>query len=309
VRHLADLRAAAVVARDQFPGRTGQPTRVPEVDREAVEEHSVDLRRIARTLIVRHGTLRCDQVVTASLSARPAADVAAELERLTERLVRTAGPEAAAAQLGALTTPGLGPDLSVAVCDNGGGTIDLVPPDPAAARIAAGGGELVTLAVAAMLGIGRQLAERVKRAPSVRVASPYLLEHENGARTFTDGPLAPELIGRLCVPWRAGLLAFDTSGAGELTAAEWRPARLGVKESAIGRNIERRGGFGGASGAPDVLLLCGGGALDDEVVRMTGFNPGSAGPVVGRADVLGRFGPRYAVAVGLALLATGLVPV
>jgi hypothetical protein len=48
-----------------------------------------------------------------------------------------------------------------------------------------------------------------------------------------------------------------------------------------------------------VLVLAGGGALDDELMRSVSEALRSVPVVVGRANVLGVHGPRFAVAAGL----------
>ena len=50
---------------------------------------------------------------------------------------------------------------------------------------------------------------------------------------------------------------------------------------------------------PTALVLAGGGALDDELLRTVGESLRALGIVVGRADIDGVHGPRFAVASGL----------
>jgi hypothetical protein len=87
--------------------------------------------------------------------------------------------EPAAARLGALTTPGARDD-AVAV-DLGAGTVDIIGPDGRSV-VAAGAGELLTAAVAEMLGIPRAAADWVKRGPCVRVDGGQRFEAEDGTR-------------------------------------------------------------------------------------------------------------------------------
>jgi hypothetical protein len=47
------------------------------------------------------------------------------------------------------------------------------------------------------------------------------------------------------------------------------------------------------------LVLAGGGALDDELMRTVGEALRAVPVVVGRANIEGRHGPRFAVASGL----------
>ena len=204
------------------------------------------------------------------------------------------GAEPLAALAGAATTPGAGP--APTVCDIGGGTTDVVSAQGAVT--AAGGGELLTLAVAAALDAPREVGERVKRGASLRVASAYLVELEDGDRVFLPQPAAPEVVGHLCTD-QGGPAPFDQHLTAALSPQEWRAARLFLKSRAIAANIARCLQVVTPS---DVVLLCGGGALDDEAVRLVGEALRPRGVVVGRANVLGRYGPGFAVALGLVTL-------
>lgn len=214
-----------------------------------------------------------------------------------------AGSEPAAARAGALTTPGAHP--GAAVLDLGGGTLDLVLPD-AGERVAAGGGELVTAAVARLAGCSRGAADWVKRGPAARLETPHLLLGEDGGRRFADRPAPPAAVGSLVVPGPAGLLPFSR----DLAPAEWRALRLRAKRVALGDNLARLL----AAGPPQELVLVGGVAGDDELLRV--LDAVLVGCVVGRGDVGGglvdRPGPgvtglghRWAVAYGLTVLAAG----
>jgi hypothetical protein len=266
------------------------------------DAYLVDLRQLADAMFARRGVLHCDGLVLAAMSALPAATAEEDLARLTGRPVHTVGSEARAAHLGAATTPAL--PAGVTVCDIGGGTIDVVLPGNAPPTTAAGGGELLTAAVAAALSVPHRVAELVKRVPSARIRSAFLVEHENGDRSFARDALPAEVIGRLCAPWHTRMLPIAEPFAGELAAQEWRAARLHLKERAIGRNVERCLVHLGVASAAGILVLSGGGALDDEAVRIVSTSLRARGAIVGLANVLGRFGPRYAVAAGLARMLT-----
>jgi hypothetical protein len=338
VRSLLDLRAAAVMRADDPQSRSDLPALLEAADGDAIRAialadidvadqaihvrpgtvrrlvlpsaagepsgsiadlHLVDLRQLADMMIAQRGLLHCDALVIATLAALPAASVVADLAALLGRPVRTLGAEAHVGRLGALTTPGVPSDATV--CDIGAGTIDLIPAGTAAIT-AAGGGDLLTASVAALLGIPRQLAEYVKRAPSIRVLSPFLIEHENGERSFEREALSPAAIGRLCAILDTGPQAFDEQLPRVLSAQEWRAARLALKERAIGRNVGRCLSALVPAGGSGVLVLAGGGALDGEAGRMVSSALRARGGVVGRANVLGQYGPRYAVAAGLVRL-------
>jgi hypothetical protein len=177
------------------------------------------------------------------------------------------------------------------VCDIGGGTIDLIGTDRTV--IAAGAGEAITTAVAQVLGIPRALAERVKRSPALRVEGPHLAHEEDGRRIFLDSPAPADAIGRLCTRGGAGLVPFSN----RLAAEEWRSLRLAIKQETVAANITRC--LRAFDEPPSALLLAGGGALDDELLRTVGESLRSIAVVVGRANIDGVHGPRFAVASGL----------
>jgi hypothetical protein len=213
---------------------------------------------------------------------------------LAERLglpVRLVGSEAEMAALGAASTPGADPDA--AVLDLGAGTADLVVQGHGA-RISAGCGALLTLAVAQALGTTRGSAEWIKRGPSVRVEGPTVRVSEAGHR-FLDPVTAPaSALGRLAVQGPAGLLGFG----GSLPAAQWRSARWALKEWVLGRALRES-----TMPLPATLVVVGGPAGDDEALAaVSALAP--EGTVVGRANVAGELGHRYAVAWGLAAAAS-----
>jgi len=211
---------------------------------------------------------------------------------LAERLglpVDLVESEAAMGALGAASTPGADPDA--AVLDLGAGTADLVLGSSAETR--AGCGALLTLAVAEALGATRGSAEWIKRGPCVRVEGPTVRVTETGERYLDDVPAPASAVGRLAVPGPAGLLGFG----GQLPAATWRSARWALKEEVLGRALRET-----TAALPSTLVVVGGPAGDDEALSaVSALVP--AGTVVGRANVAGTLGHRYAVAWGLALTA------
>ncbi len=244
---------------------------------------------------LRRGVADTRGTVVALLAADHVADAAETLRDLTGRPTRTISSEPEAAAVGARTTPGLPPDS--VVCDIGGGTIDLV----GAGRTvtAAGAGEAITTAVARVLGIPRALAERVKRTPALRVEGPHVAHEEDGRRLFLERPAQSEAIGRLCTRGTAGLVPFSN----KLAAEEWRSLRLAIKQETVAANIARC--MKAFDEPPVALVLAGGGALDDELLRTVGESLRSIPVVVGRADIDGVHGPRFAVASGLVHLYAG----
>jgi hypothetical protein len=248
-----------------------------------------DLSSIDNGAWLRRGVADTRGTVVALLAADHVADAAETLRDLTGRPTRTISSEPEAAAVGARTTPGLPPDS--VVCDIGGGTIDLVGADRTVT--AAGAGEAITTAVARVLGIPRALAERVKRTPALRVEGPHVAHEEDGRRLFLERPAQAEAIGRLCTRGTAGLVPFSN----KLAAEEWRSLRLAIKQETVAANIARA--MLAFDEPPVALVLAGGGALDDELLRTVGESLRSIPVVVGRADIDGVHGPRFAVASGL----------
>ncbi|MBS1677505.1 MAG: diol dehydratase reactivase [Actinobacteria bacterium] len=243
---------------------------------------------------LREDLLTLDRQPLAALAAEvPVEDLRTVAERAFGRPAAIVASETAAARRGALTTPGA--PAGACVCDLGGGTIDLV--DGARQVTAAGAGQLLTEAVATLLGIPEIVAEAVKRGPALLVESPHLARTETGEKRFLEAPAGAEVIGRLCVEDDGRLRPFST----RLGAEEWRTIRLGMKRRLLAANVARC--LRELPAAPPALLLAGGVAEDAEVAAVLSRHLHEAEAVVATADVEGRFGPRYAAAVGLALLA------
>ena len=196
--------------------------------------------------------------------------------------------EAAAARRGALTTPGAPADALVV--DLGGGTTDVV--GVANETVLAGGGDLLTAAVALGLDLTRGAAEWAKRGPAVRVETPQLVAQEDGDKSFLPAPVPAGAVGWLVAPGPAGLLPVTS----RLGPAEWRALRLALKQAVLGAAVRRGLGVG----VPTTVLVVGGPAGDDEVLRtLDAALPDDVG--LGRGNVAGVLGHRYAVAWGLAL--------
>jgi Diol dehydratase reactivase ATPase-like domain/DD-reactivating factor swiveling domain len=250
---------------------------------------SVDLAAVARDVAARRGGASTRPVTLAALRASaPYADPSAALAERLGVAVLAVTSEAAAARCGALSTPGATGDT--VVVDLGGGTIDAV--SAAGAVVAAGGGELLTVSVAALTGCTAAAAEHVKRGPAHRVEAPQVLLAEDGTRRFLDQPAARDVVGALVVRGPAGLLAFHRS----LAPGEWRALRLRLKVALIGANVARA--LRTLDVEPRSVVVVGGPAGDDEVLAaVTGALP--AGTAVGRGNVSGTLGHRYAVAYGL----------
>ena len=248
-----------------------------------------DLSSIDNGAWLRRGVADARGTVVALLAADHVSDAAATLAELTGRPAHTIATEPEASARGARTTPGLPPDTIV--CDIGGGTIDVVGAHRTV--IAAGAGETITIAVSRVLGIPRALAEGVKRTPALRVENPHVAHEEDGRRVFLDRPATSDAIGWLCTRGSAGLVPFSA----RLAAEEWRSLRLAIKQETVAANIARC--LRAFDQPPTALVLAGGGALDDELLRTVGESLRSIPIAVGRANIDGVHGPRFAVASGL----------
>ena len=270
-----------------------------DVGRAVADAWLVSLDDVDDASWLRRDTAELHAALIASLAADSCAGVSETMSELTGRPVTTLGSEASAARAGALTTPSSPADAIV--CDIGGGTVDCL--STSGAVVAAGGGELLTGAVAAALGISTGLAERVKRTPAIRPDGPHLAHEEDGRRSFLEAPAAPHVIGRLSVRSDGGdLVPFSD----RLAPEEWRGLRLALKRATVGACVTRAlAALPQPLRASHTVVLAGGGALDDELVGAVAesLRTSDGGPVVARADVAGLFGPRCAVAWGLVVLA------
>jgi hypothetical protein len=257
---------------------------------------AVDLAAAAEAATARQGSTG-RAVLVASLN-RASGLNASHAELLGELLavpVRSPLTEAAAARLGALTTPGARPDAIV--IDLGAGTIDVIGAE--ADVVAAGAGELLTVAVAETLGIPRAAADWVKRGPCLRVDGGQRFEAEDGSRGFLAASAPASAIGMLAVEGPGGLLPFDRRhGPGE-----WRAIRIRLKLAVLARNFQRAVRTLGSD--PVQVLVVGGPAGDEELLGIIARSLPD-GVAAGRGDVGGTcegepLGHRYAVALGLAL--------
>ena len=212
--------------------------------------------------------------------------------------------ESEAAVLGASTTPGAG--FAPFVLDLGGGTVDLHRVALSGDQVVstAGAGDMVTRVCAALLGCDLALAERAKRSRSARVETPFVLHHEDGTRSFLGEPAAPGTVARLCVVDARELRPLPAPLAPEV----WGGLRRAAKRDVIARNVRRA--IDAAGGVPpgELVTLVGGSAADGEVVDAVAAELADLDVAVARGDVLGRHGPRAAVAVGLVLAHAGRRP-
>lgn len=256
----------------------------------------VDLDDIATLPGLRAGAVAERRLIVSALSSSPLGT--SPEEAFTDRragLVEFVATEALASRAGALTTPGAA--AAAWVIDLGGGTVDAIGPDGQSIT-AAGCGELMTSAVAHALEISRGAAEWVKRGPASRVESPFVLSDESGERRFVETAAPHGTVGWLVAPGPTGGLPFSRA----LALAEWRAMRLALKGQVFAANLSRLLVDAGVGGRPVDVVIIGGPAGDDEILEGLGPTLGSA--VVGRANVAGSLGHRWAVAYGLVALST-----
>ena len=124
-----------------------------------------------------------------------------------------------------------------------------------------------------------------------------MLHHEDGSRTFLGEPAPPDALARLCV--LAGGLPEPL--ATTLAPEIWGGLRRSAKQSVIGRNVRRAVDAAGGVPRGELVTLVGGCACDPEVIEAVAAELGDLDVAVARGNVLGRHGPRAAVAVGLVL--------
>lgn len=260
---------------------------------------AVDLAAAAEAATARQGSTG-RAVLVASLGrlppvGGPQAQAAELLGELLAVPVRCLLSEPAAARMGALTTPGARRDALVV--DLGAGTIDVIGAGDEI--VAAGAGELLTAAVAEMLGIPRAAADWVKRGPCLRVDGGQRFEAEDGTRGFLDAPAPAGAAGMLVVDGPGGLLPFDRRHG----PAEWRAIRLRLKQAVLASNFRRAVRTLGQQFAQVVMV--GGPAGDEELLGVIARSLPD-GVAAGRGNVGGScagdpLGHRYAVALGLCL--------
>ncbi len=257
----------------------------------------VDLDALSGLPGLRSGSIDERRLLLAALSPESTSgDPATAFSRSWGGRVDVVATEAQASRAGALTTPGIGPDAWVV--DLGGGTLDAIGP-AGAVLTAAGCGELMTSAVAHALTISSGAAEWVKRGPASRIESPSVVADESGERRFLLESAPHGTVGWLVAPGPSGGLPFSRT----LALAEWRAIRLSLKHQVFASNLARvLAGLGGHAGMRDVVVI-GGPAGDDEILEA--LNPALGAAVVGRADVAGVLGHRWAVAYGLVMSASG----
>ena len=217
------------------------------------------------------------------------------LSSIFEVPVTVACSESEAASIGARTTPGLPGEALI--LDIGGGTIDLMGEDCGVS--AAGAGELLSAAVAQVLDVPKGAADWIKRGPAQRVDSAQVLLSENGSYDFVsenDTPTPANAPGMLVTPGPVGLLSFGRN----MQPAEWRIIRQSLKLEIIARNVSRilrtyRDRI--ASDESFDIVIVGGPAEDDELLPVLGRLSEVKG--LGRGNVAGSLGHRFAVAYGL----------
>lgn len=289
------LLAAVPRLRSDPPGLVAAVEWTDADPEDCQDVYPVDLTDVGDAAGLRKGTLESARLVTAALSS-PAASAVDPAAVLAEQLgvpVATASSEAAAGRQGALSTPGVPQDA--VVVDLGGGTVDASyrAGELVEHAVLAGCGEQLTTVVAAALEVPRGLAEHAKRGPALYADGPHVVVDEKGSRDFVEVPTSA--VGALCAHGPMGLTPFER----RLSLGEWRTWRLRAKQAVIGDNVARALAALELDGARTVVLV-GGAAGDDEVLASVTARL-AADSIVGRGNVRGVLGHRYAVAYGLAL--------
>lgn len=249
----------------------------------------VDLAQIAASAGTRRGAVETSIQVAASLN--PGEETPADCEILADILqapVTQVGSEGEAARRGAATTPGLTGEFTVV--DVGGGTVDVIGNHEQ--RTVPGAGQLLTLVTSLGLATSWSCAEYAKRGESVRAVSATLVEDEYGRRRFLERPVDGRHLGWLFAQAPGGLLPVTA----RLAPTEWRAWRLAAKAHVIGSAVVD--GTTALNEPPSTLVLVGGGAADEELVRSVQERVG-LDVLVARGNVAGSLGFRYAVAYGL----------
>jgi hypothetical protein len=232
-------------------------------------------------------------VAIALLARGGSEDLVASLNEQCRGGAKVVARESEAAMLGAATTPGAG--RAPVVLDLGGGTVDFHRAEGAVST--AGGGDLVTRICAGLLGSTVELAERAKRRRSARVETPFTLHHEDGSRTFLGEPAPPSTLARLCAIDGSTLVPLPAPLAPEI----WHGLRRAAKRDVLGGNLRRALDAAGGLPRGELLLLVGGCAIDGEVLDLVAAEVEDRDLAIARGNILGRHGPRAAVAVGLVL--------
>jgi hypothetical protein len=283
--------AAASTGMATFSGdaERGWTVRMPDGSTQLVDDlYSVNVHTLVREQHCGNLGVRPGTHALAYLDATKPIDPSEGLKSLINLPVHALGSETAAARVGALTTPGSTPDGIV--IDLGAGTIDVI--SPAGTRVLAGSGHLVTAVIATALEVPQSLAEWIKRGPAVRIEGPFVAMAETGERKFLDHAAPADQVGRLVTNGPAGPIPFSAG----LQGAQWRSLRLAAKAACLGGGIARAADLLTQAGT---VVVVGGPAIDAEVLTAVRHNLPD-GLLVGRGDVAGSLGPRYAVAYGLA---------
>ncbi|WP_375749662.1 diol dehydratase reactivase subunit alpha [Vibrio sp. HN007] len=230
------------------------------------------------------------------------ARIAEEIHNTLNIDVQIGGAEAEAAILGALTTPGT--DKPMAILDLGAGSTDASIINSSGDIIAihlAGAGEMVTMIIAAELGLeDRYLAEDIKRYPLAKVESLFHIRHEDGTVQFFEKPLPAEVFARVVVVKEDKFIPLSGDLPLERIKAIRRSAKSRVFVTNSIRALKSVSPTGNIRDIPFVVLV-GGSSLDFEIPQLVTDSLAHYNLVAGQGNVRGCEGPRNAVATGLIL--------
>lgn len=216
--------------------------------------------------------------------------------------IEVVGIEANMAALGTLTTPGA--DSPLAIVDIGAGSTDACYYSrEGKSRFIhlAGAGNMVSMVINSEMRLNDMAAaEAIKKYPLAKVDSFYSIHHEDGSIQFFDSPLPKELYGKVILVAEGEFIPVVTS----LNMERIRQIRRNAKQVILVQNIIRglkRISPTGSLTAFEHVLMVGGSALDFELGNMVTEKLERYGITAGQANIMGREGPRGAVATGLLL--------
>lgn len=256
-----------------------------------VDAWVVDIKSLGSPATLRRASATPELAVSTLATTGDATVADLAFQEVNPLPIMIVGNEARAAAAGARTTPGCAKDA--VVLDLGGGTIDIITDGSVTG---AGSGDLLSACIGALAGISLGAAEWVKQGPAFRIDTPSIASSETQTQDFLPTGVPGSLVGWLAVNGPVGALPFSRN----LTLGDWRLLRLAAKRAVIEDNV-RRISRGLQVDSPTAVAV-GGPVGDREILEcLSSALPALA---IGRGDVAGTLGHRFAVAYGLVLLAS-----
>ncbi len=250
----------------------------------------VDIQSLGSPAALRRASTTPELAVSTLATVGDATVAELAFQEVNSLPILIVGDEARAAALGARTTPGCAENT--VVLDLGGGTIDIITDGSVTG---AGSGDLLSACIGSLAGISLGAAEWVKQGPAFRIDTPSIASRETQTQDFLPTEVPGSLVGWLAVNGPTGALPFSRN----LTLGDWRQLRLAAKRAVIEDNVRRISG--GLQIDSPTAVAVGGPVGDREILEcLSSALPALA---IGRGDVAGTLGHRFAVAYGLVLLA------